>query len=159
MKPKTTSILFVCMGNICRSPAAEIIFRQMVEDNELEDFYHIDSAGTIGYHTGNAPDPRMSATLASRGYEPQGSARQITAQDLDDFDLILAMDHDNFDGIQALAEDEHEHKIKMFTDYCTKFPNNFVPDPYYGGEEGFEFVADLIEDGCRNLLAQTSKQA
>ena len=143
------------MGNICRSPAGDNVFRHMVESAELVDHYTIDSAGTLDYHTGNPPDARMSATLVQRGYEIQGAARQITAQDLDDFDLILAMDHDNFDNIHRLANDSNEHKIKMFTDYCSEHENNFVPDPYYDGQAGFEFVADLIEDGCRKLLEET----
>ena len=148
-------ILFVCMGNICRSPAGDIVLRQMIDAAKLTAQVSIDSAGTIGIHTGKAPDARMSNTLIKRGYSITGASRKVTEADLEEFDLILAMDHDNFDDLMRLSEKSdhrNKNKIKMFTDYCSEHGNNFVPDPYYGGQDGFDYVADLVEDGCRNLV-------
>ena len=148
-------ILFVCMGNICRSPAAEIVFRKMVEDAGLEDDFTIDSAGTISYHAGNPPDPRMSETLARGGYEPGGRARQVQKEDLERFDLILTMDEDNLADVQALdSSGDHGHKIRAFVDYLEELEAPRIPDPYYGGQKGFHHVIELLEDGCRNLLRQ-----
>ena len=148
-----TSILFVCMGNICRSPAGENIFRHFVNEAGLADSVHCDSAGTIGYHTGNAPDARMSKTIRNRGYEVTGAARQFSLHDFQDFDLILTMDEENYANIIELAKtDEERSKVQRFTDFCTEHDEQEVPDPYYGGEEGFELVADLIEDGAHEIL-------
>jgi len=150
---KPYRILFVCMGNICRSPAAEIVFRKLVHKEGLEERIEIDSAGTIGYHTGNPPDPRMSATLETRRYEITGQSRQIKRPDLEAFDLILVADNDNLQDVNRLdAEHQHHHKIKLLTDYCIKKSATHVPDPYYGGARGFEEVADLVEDACTGLL-------
>jgi protein-tyrosine phosphatase len=151
---KPFRVLFVCMGNICRSPAAEIVFRKQVADAGRSEDFLIDSAGTIGFHTGKGPDPRMSATLAARGYPISGRSRQIREVDLEDFDLILVMDRENLANVRALdRERRHENKIKLFTDYCTRHEANEVPDPYYGGQAGFEMVADLVEDAAEGLLA------
>ena len=148
-------ILFVCMGNICRSPAAEIVFRKMVADEGLEDRFTIDSAGTISYHAGNPPDPRMSETLAQSGYEPRGRARQVQAEDLEHFDLILTMDEDNLADVRGLdASGQHGHKIQAFVDYLDELEAPRIPDPYYGGQKGFHRVIELLEDGCQNLLKQ-----
>lgn len=149
-------ILFVCMGNICRSPAGEIVFRHLVAEAKLTDKVTIDSAGTIGFHTGKGPDARMSETLRKRNYTITGSSRKITSDDLQAFDLILAMDHDNYEDIMQLAESTPDTtaEIKLFTDYCTEHDDTFVPDPYYGGQDGFEYVADLMEDGCQKLLSE-----
>lgn len=144
-------VLFVCMGNICRSPAAEIVFRKLVEDDPLAGRIEIDSAGTIGYHTGNPPDPRMSATLESRGYTIRGSARQITRDDLRHFDLILVADGDNLDDVHRL-DPANQGKVHLLTDFCIDHEADHVPDPYYGGSQGFEKVADLVEDACSGLL-------
>lgn len=147
------SVLFVCMGNICRSPAAEIVFRQRVVEAGLADRIQIDSAGTIGYHTGNGPDPRMAATLKSRGYTISGRARQVTAGDLDRFDLVLAADEENLADLRRLANGRPtKAEIRLLVDFCRHHQAPRVPDPYYGGQKGFEEVADLVEDACEGLL-------
>ena len=138
---KPFRVLFVCMGNICRSPAAEIVFRQQVSEAGLNDSIHIDSAGTIGYHSGKRPDPRMADTLRRRGYPIAGRARQVTARDLADFDLLLAADPEN-----------------LAVDYCVDKEADHVPDPYYGGQQGFEEVADLVEDACAGLLDEIRRK-
>jgi protein-tyrosine phosphatase len=150
---KNIRFLFVCMGNICRSPAAEIVFRHLVEAENLDDRIEIDSAGTIGYHTGNPPDKRMSATLRARGYQPDGRARQVRQEDFDDFDLILPMDHENEANLRRMQRDgQSRAEVRAFSSFCAANPLGQVPDPYYGGATGFETVADIVEDGCRGLL-------
>ncbi len=152
---KPFRVLFVCMGNICRSPAAEIVFRQQVSEAGLNDSIHIDSAGTIGYHSGKGPDPRMADTLRRRGYLIAGRARQVTAADLADFDLILAADPENLADLRRLdREGLHRGKIRLLVDYCVDKEADHVPDPYYGGQQGFEEVADLVEDACSGLLEE-----
>jgi protein-tyrosine phosphatase len=151
-------ILFVCMGNICRSPAADIICRKLADDAGLGDRLGIDSAGTIGYHAGNPPDPRMSATLAARGYTIDGRARQIRRSDLEIHDLILCADRDNLHDVRALDPGGTTHaKIRLITDTCREHDADHVPDPYYGGQRGFERVADLLEDACAGLLEELRK--
>ncbi|MEM9445178.1 MAG: low molecular weight protein-tyrosine-phosphatase [Verrucomicrobiota bacterium] len=152
-------VLFVCMGNICRSPAAEGVFTSLVAEEELEDRIEIDSAGTISFHEGNPADPRMSAAAADRGYKLTSRARQIKQKDLSAFDLVITMDDDNYDNVLALSEDKQEReKVKSFCDYCKEHSDQTVPDPYYGGADGFEHVLDLLEDGCSNLLMDIKKQ-
>ena len=149
------SILFVCMGNICRSPAAEIIFRHQVAQAGLEGDLFIDSAGTISYHTGNPPDPRMSETLTRRGYEVRGRARQIQPEDLERFDLILTMDEDNLADVRALdGKNQFSDKIRAFVEYLENHDAPRIPDPYYGGQKGLETVIELLEDGCTGLIHQ-----
>jgi protein-tyrosine phosphatase len=151
-------ILFVCMGNICRSPAAEIVFRKMVEDAGMEQRFDIDSAGTIGFHKGKPPDSRMAAHLAKNGYKVEGRSRQLTASDLREFDLILTMDEDNLaDALSLDPTGEFRHKVKPFVDFLTGHDELRIPDPYYGGEEGFAHVIELLEDGCAELLDHLSK--
>ena len=151
---KPFRVLFVCMGNICRSPAAEIVFRKQVAEARRSADFSIDSAGTIGIHAGKGPDARMAATLKSRGYTIAGKSRQIRASDLDAFDLILVMDEDNLADVRALDRRHlHHDRIHLFTDYCTEHEANEVPDPYYGGQAGFEKVVDLVEDAAAGLLA------
>ncbi|MDG2399458.1 MAG: low molecular weight phosphotyrosine protein phosphatase [Akkermansiaceae bacterium] len=153
------NILFVCMGNICRSPAGENIFRQVVEETGLSDQIHCDSAGTIGIHSGNNPDARMSKIIRRRGYEVTGSARQFTLQDFEVFDLILTMDNENYQNVMKLSEiKENQDKLRRFTDFCSQHDHNEVPDPYYGGDAGFELVADLIEDGAKGLIEHMRKK-
>ena len=147
-------VLFVCMGNICRSPAADIVFHKVVADAGCDGDFEIDSAGTIGYHAGSPPDHRMAATLVVRGYRIHGKARRVTAADLDRFDLVLAMDRDNEHELHHLASPANRHKIRRFTEFCTGHDAADVPDPYYGGQQGFEHVVDLIEDGCAGLLGE-----
>jgi len=161
MPQKKFNVIFVCLGNICRSPAAENIFRQMVKEAGLENHIHIDSAGTHDYHPGKAPDKRMTETLHRRDIPSIGAARQFKTSDFKRFDLIVAMDHENHNGICSLANTrDHTQKVTMFTSFCEHPDHQIaeVPDPYYGGEEGFELVADILEDGCRELLGHIRKQ-
>ncbi|NWK54500.1 low molecular weight phosphotyrosine protein phosphatase [Verrucomicrobiaceae bacterium N1E253] len=161
MTPPPYRVLFVCMGNICRSPAGENIFRHQVQQAGLEDSILIDSAGTIDYHVGHQPDRRMCQTLKSRGIASEGSARHFTAQDFIDFDLILTMDEENYHNVTKLdPEGKFRDKVKRFTSFCRQEEHRIkeVPDPYYGGNEGFEFVADILEDGSRALLEYVRNQ-
>ncbi|GAA5483808.1 low molecular weight protein-tyrosine-phosphatase [Haloferula sargassicola] len=154
MSTPPVRVLFVCMGNICRSPAAEIVFSQLVHEAGLADRIEVDSAGTIGYHAGHGPDRRMAATLKSRGYAIHGSARQLQARDLQRFDHILVADRENLADARALDSGGDFHsKIQLLTDFCTETEADHVPDPYYGGQRGFERVADIVEDACAGLLA------
>lgn len=153
-------ILFVCMGNICRSPAAEVIFKNIVSSEHLDSQIEADSAGTIGYHQGEPPDVRMQKMLAKRGYNGKSlRARQIKPEDLDKFDLILTMDHDNYHEVKMMDRlKKFQQKIVPMCDFVKKFRETDVPDPYYGGQSGFEHVIDLLEDGCRNLLEYIKKR-
>jgi len=155
----TYRILFVCMGNICRSPAGEATLRKLVQNQDLEEHIEIDSAGTIGFHTNSPPDPRMHKAAASRNIHTSGTARQVLLEDLDTFDRVLAMDNANLRDLQNLAQNAtHHDKIKAFCDYCENFPDHDeVPDPYYGGQQGFELVLDLLEDGCQQLLQEATQ--
>ncbi|MFT6863446.1 MAG: protein-tyrosine phosphatase [Akkermansiaceae bacterium] len=147
------NLVFVCVGNICRSPAAENIFRDVVKEAGLSDQIHCDSAGTIGFHTGKKPDSRMSRTIRRRGYEVAGYARQFALRDFEVFNLILTMDDENHRNVLKLTKtDADRAKVRKFTDFCHHHDHSEVPDPYYGGEEGFQLVADLIEDGAAGLL-------
>lgn len=151
MEKQTISILFVCMGNICRSPAAEGIFRQMVADAGLEDQIEIDSAGTHSYHVGRPADERMRQSAASRGYQLDSIARRLVVEDFERFDLIITMDEDNYDQAMALRPGHGAHVVRL-VDYCEISDVDEVPDPYYGGEAGFHTVIDILEDACFNLL-------
>ena len=149
------SILFVCLGNICRSPAAEIIFRKQAADAGLTDGFHIDSAGTIGHHEGSPPDPRMSEALHRRGFPVTGCSRKIRREDLANFDLIVTMDETNLADVRWLDPEGHFHdKIRPFMSFCRRHSDPRVPDPYYGGQRGFDHVIDLLEDGCEGILAE-----
>jgi len=140
-----TRLLFVCMGNICRSPSAEAVMRHLVAGAGLQDAIEVDSAGTGGWHAGARPDRRATAAARSRGIVLDGAARQVTARDFHDFDLLLAMDEDNLRDLLALAPSGTEHKVR-------KLAAVDVPDPYYGGELGFETVLDIVTDACAGLL-------
>jgi protein-tyrosine phosphatase len=157
-KNSITSILFVCMGNICRSPAGENVMRRQLQKAGLADQIVCDSAGTIGYHAGDAPDSRMCVAGQQRGLPMTGIARQVTRADLDKFDLILAMDDDNYAELEQLATSNNRHKLKRFCEYCVSHPDTEVPDPYYGNAAGFEHVLDLLEDGCAQLVKQIAQQ-
>ncbi|KAG8387522.1 hypothetical protein BUALT_Bualt02G0029800 [Buddleja alternifolia] len=158
---KPFSVLFVCLGNICRSPAAEGVFRHLVNQKGLDSNFYIDSAGTINYHEGNQADPRMRAASKRRGIEITSLSRPIKPSDFRDFDLILAMDKQNREDIlgaferwrhrETLPVNAHE-KVKLMCSYCKKHDETEVPDPYYGGPQGFEKVLDLLEDACASLL-------
>ncbi len=156
---KSSSVLFCCMGNICRSPTAEGVFRRQVALSGLESRIRIDSAGTHAYHIGHAPDPRSQAAAAVRGYElGNHRARQIVQQDFAEFDFILAMDRDNLAELRRIVAWEYRAKPRLFLDYSVQHSGAEVPDPYYGGPEGFEQVVDMAEDGCAGLLAAIKKE-
>ncbi len=147
-------ILFVCLGNICRSPAAEGVMRAIVEREGEEDRFEIDSAGLYGGHAGELPDRRMRVHAFQRGYNLTHHSRPVRMSDFDDFDLIVAMDHSNYDRLRGFAPTlEDEKKVVRMIDFVKGFPQcDCVPDPYYDGAEGFELVLDLLEDGCFNLF-------
>ncbi len=141
------------MGNICRSPAGEGVLTKLVAEAGLTDRITIDSAGTIGMHTGNRADARMRRAASARGYDLTSRARQVKSADLDAFDLVLAMDEDNRRDLLALARNpEQRAHIRAFCSFCTQNADTEVPDPYYGGPQGFEHVLDLLEDGCTGVL-------
>lgn len=154
------SVLFVCLGNICRSPAAQAVMQAMVDQRGLTDRFFIDSAGTGGYHIGDLPDKRMRVHARPRGYELTHRARRVQASDYEDFDLIVGMDAANVSDLCRRAVTiEQERKVVMMGDYIRQFPHyDYVPDPYYEGSEGFELVLDLLEDACDNLLDKIIKQ-
>jgi protein-tyrosine phosphatase len=147
-------ILFVCMGNICRSPTAEGVMRRLVEDAGLD--IEVDSAGTGGWHAGAPPDARAVAAARSRDVVVEGAARQVTAEDFDDFDLVLAMDRDNERELLARAPDAGARgKVRLLREFdpaAVAAGDLDVPDPYYGGPNGFDHVLDLVEAACRGLL-------
>ncbi|WP_221031536.1 low molecular weight protein-tyrosine-phosphatase [Actomonas aquatica] len=152
-------ILFVCMGNICRSPAGEGVLIRVVAEAGLADRISIDSAGTIGMHAGERADARMRRAAAQRGYDLTSRARQFTADDFADFDLILTMDEDNRRNVLALAATAADRaKVRAFCSFCSEHDETEVPDPYYGGPQGFEHVLDLLEDGCAGVLAWARQQ-
>jgi protein-tyrosine phosphatase len=147
-------LLFVCLGNICRSPAAENIMNHKIEQANLSDQIACDSAGTSSYHIGSPPDRRMTAAAAQGGVTMRGAARQFIKDDFEAFDLILAMDRDNFANICSLDRaNTHRNKVRLMCDFCTQHSLKEVPDPYYGGAEGFNQVIDLLTDACDGLLA------
>lgn len=147
-------VLFVCMGNICRSPAAEGIMKKMVEVNNLTSKIEIDSAGTIGYHQGEPADARMSRHASKRGYKLTSLSRKFNPDtDFQKFDYIITMDEDNYQAIITLdTNGNYLHKVKKMADFFTDHGYTEVPDPYYGGPDGFEIVLDLLEAGNKNLL-------
>ncbi|OAI57907.1 hypothetical protein AYO49_06290 [Verrucomicrobiaceae bacterium SCGC AG-212-N21] len=146
-------VLFVCMGNICRSPAAHGVMEKLVADAGLQHLLTIDSAGTINLHAGKLPDSRMRHAAGLRGYPLTHLARQVVHGDLDAFDLVLVMDLENLANVEPLAHPErHAGKVRLFSEFCTKHKDREVPDPYYGGKAGFEKVLDMMEDGCAEIL-------
>ncbi|MEB3358902.1 MAG: low molecular weight protein-tyrosine-phosphatase [Synechococcales bacterium] len=150
-------ILFVCLGNICRSPSAEGIMRHLIRQHQLEQEIICDSAGTASYHIGSSPDPRMTEAAATRGIVLTGAARQFQRSDFQAFDLILAMDRDNYADILRLAPSkEDETKVRMMCEFCRHHRDREVPDPYYGGIDGFQYVVDLLLDACEGLLEHIS---
>lgn len=147
------SVLFVCMGNICRSPTAHGVFRHKLHHNKLSAQVDVDSAGTHDYHPGSPPDVRSQEHAERRGYDISDlRARKILLRDLERHDLILVMDWDNLTHLRSLAEPRHHHKIRRLTEFCRKHDASVVPDPYYGAQGGFEHTLDLIEDACDGLL-------
>ncbi|MCC5840677.1 MAG: low molecular weight phosphotyrosine protein phosphatase [Opitutales bacterium] len=147
-------VLFVCMGNICRSPAAECVFRHYVAQTDLDGRVLADSAGTIGYHEGDPPDARMQRELRQRSIQVSGRARAVTKGDFQEFDLILAMDEQNLENLRNLGgAAATPDRLRLFGDFCQQHPGTEVPDPYYGGSDGFAHVVDMLEDGMPQLLA------
>lgn len=150
---KKVSVLFVCMGNICRSPTAEGVFRHLVRQEELEHRIQTDSAGTHAYHVGEPPDTRAQATAERRGIELHDlRARRVSAEDFDLFDYVLAMDRDNYEIMSAICPPGYETRLRMFMEFAPHLKNPEVPDPYYGGTSGFERVFDMVEEAARGLL-------
>ena len=154
-------LLFVCLGNICRSPSAEAVMNGLLKKRGRDLQVICDSAGIIGFHAGEPADARMQKHARKRGYALTSLSRQVKADsDFDRFDMIIGMDDQNIKDLLALARSEDDKKkIFRMTDFCTLHKYNQVPDPYYGGSEGFELVLDLLEDACDGLLAHLDKES
>jgi len=150
---KNYRVLFVCLGNICRSPAAEGIFDAKVNAAGLENKITIDSAGTSGYHNGELPDARMRQHGSKRGYQFNSRSRQFVVQDFEQFDVIIVMDESNYKDVMRLASNsEQQKKVHRMVEFSQQYPDDHIPDPYYSGAEGFEYVLDLLEDATEGLL-------
>ncbi|MBL0207259.1 MAG: low molecular weight phosphotyrosine protein phosphatase [Propionivibrio sp.] len=153
-------VLFVCMGNICRSPTAEGVFRHMLCENKLEDLVDVDSAGTHGYHVGEAPDLRTQRAAARRGYDLSGiRARKVAPQDIEYFDLILAMDRNSLEALLLVCPPDRTDRLGLFMDYSKNFDDEEVPDPYYGLGQGFDLVLDMVEDATSGLVEFVKERA
>ena len=151
-------VLFVCLGNICRSPAAEGVFRQLIEKEGLLNEFQVDSCGTSGLHAGEMADKRMREAAIKRGFKLNSISRGLEDKDLIEFDIILAMDDSNFNNIlKSPSAEEFSYKVKKMCDFVHELPFTEVPDPYYGGEQGFETVLDILEEGSKNLLIELNK--
>lgn len=148
------------MGNICRSPSAEGVFRHLVDEAGLSDVVGVDSAGTHDFHIGEAPDARAQASARKRGYDISHCvARQITQDDFREFDLILAMDWENLSALQQRCPRAYHHKLMLLMRFANEFEEATIPDPYYGGVDGFGKVLDYIEDACQGVLELVRKRA
>lgn len=146
-------VLFVCLGNICRSPAAHGIFEHLVRREGAQDMVEVDSAGTYGKHRGELPDRRMREAASARGYSLTHISRPVSALDLLEFDLILAMDDQNYQNLMNIAPSvEAARKVKRMSEYLTDNKISYIPDPYYSGMDGFNYVLDLLEEACENLF-------
>ncbi len=155
---KQLKVLFVCMGNICRSPTAEGVFNKIITDQYLIDRFSIDSAGTHAYHTGESPDLRAQKAAQDREVDlSKIRARKVIMGDFEDFDYLLAMDEDNHASMMKVCPEEYQHKIKLFLEYAPHLPTREVPDPYYGGAYGFEKVLDLIEEASAGFIIDLQK--
>ncbi len=153
MSEERIKVLFVCMGNICRSPTAEGVFRALVEKRQLQHLFHIDSAGTHAFHVGEEPDPRAQKAAGERDYDLSGiRARKVIYGDFEDFDHILAMDNENFAILTEACPEEHLHKVQYFMDFAPHVGERDVPDPYYGGSYGFERVLDMVEEASIGFI-------
>jgi len=156
---KTVKVLFVCMGNICRSPAAHGIFRHLAEQQPDGITIETDSAGTHAYHVGESPDKRAVKTAQNRGININDlRARRVEKKDFEIFDYVMAMDRDNLHNMEAICPAEYRHKIQLFLDYATDFKEQEVPDPYYGGPQGFEKVMNMVEVASEGLLEEISSK-
>jgi len=150
---KQIKVLFVCMGNICRSPTAQGVFERLVQAQGLADRILIDSAGTHAYHIGSSPDKRSQAAAKNRGLDLSGQrARKVTAADIEEFDYVLAMDRTNLEDLRDLVEASQRERVRLFMTFAERWKVDEVPDPYYGGESGFERVLDMVEDAAAGLL-------
>jgi len=147
-------VLFVCLGNICRSPTAEGVFRAQVAAAGLSEVIGIDSAGTAAWHIGKAPDQRAQAAATRRGYDLTAlRGRQVAVADFGEFDYILAMDRSNLADLLAQCPAEQRHKVRLFLSFSSQWQDHEVPDPYYGGADGFDQVLDMVEDAAHGLLS------
>jgi len=154
-----TKVLFVCMGNICRSPSAEGVFRHLVEEAGLSDLVTTDSAGTHHFHIGETPDPRAQAAARKRGYDISGHiARQITQEDFRHFDLVLAMDWENLSALQQRCPKSYHYKLMLLMRFANEFEEATIQDPYYGDNDGFGKMLDYIEDACQGVLELVRKR-
>jgi len=154
------SVLFVCTGNICRSPTAEGVFRKLAAEAGLGERILADSAGTHGYHVGEPPDPRTQAAAVRRGYDLSGlRARKVERADFQRFDLILAMDHDHHAILSRMAPAAVSHKLRLIMSYAGRFRESEVPDPYYGSPQEFERVLDMLEDAAQGLLVSLARDS
>jgi len=153
-------ILFVCLGNICRSPAAEAVLKKNLQDENLQDKIYVDSAGTAGYHVGESPDPRMIGYAAKRGYNVDHTTRKFNpSKDFIKFDYIITMDNENFEEVKSHDNvNKFSHKIFRMADFCRNIKVDEVPDPYYEGEKGFNNVLDILEDGCKGILEKLKNE-
>ncbi len=157
---RKASVLFVCMGNICRSPTAEGVFRHVVKQHNMQDIIAIDSAGTHAYHVGEPPDRRAQATAKTRGLDLSGQrARKVERVDFDRFDYVIAMDRSNYDDLKGLKGDKQKAQLHLFMDFARDWENSEVPDPYYGGSNGFEQVFDMVQSASEGLLDHIVKQS
>lgn len=145
-------ICFVCLGNICRSPTAEGVFQHLINERDLENYFEVDSAGTSAYHVGESANSKSQRTAQKHGITLHSKARQFDASDLDYYDLILAMDDENLENVRQMANGNHEDKIGLMRDFDPNPGDGEVPDPYYGGPEGFENVFQIVKRSCKNLL-------
>ena len=157
--PSPFNLLFVCMGNICRSPAAHGVMQRLIDDAALSEQIIIDSAGTGGWHAGSLPDNRMRRHAKKRSFVLDSPARQVRERDFVEFDLIVVMDQQNLRDIRPFnPTGKLMHKVRMFCDFAEEREETEVPDPYYGGDEGFEQVLDIVENGCKHLLIHIRSQ-
>lgn len=148
-----TKVLFVCLGNICRSPAAEGVFLDLIRKKQISDQFHVDSAGTSGFHAGEKADRRMRDKAKERGVSLESLSRKFLESDFKDFDFIICMDGQNFKNVKRLdPSGQYRHKVFMMVEFCSRFKIHEVPDPYYGNEDGFGHVLDIVEDASEGLL-------
>ena len=153
MSKNKVAVVFVCLGNICRSPTAEGVFRHLVQQEGLDDWITTDSAGTHAYHIGKQPDHRAQQTARARGIDLSDlRGRKATENDFYEFDYVLAMDDDNYQVLKELCPAGLESKLSLFLDFSKEYSETQVPDPYYGGDQGFEFVFDLVDSASKGLL-------